>query len=169
MLQVPVVALVVGPRSRVTEAGVLPANRQSRLSHSKAQQCTLFFNALPVPWRVRSSRVITQRSCNLFLAPPSSLSYCKLMIHKDPQRAVQNCNHVERERERERELRKEGREVPSRVRLREGPICVRITLGQPTIQSCTSVQQQQVRVQSQINFTGSSNKPNMTFKTFLLA
>ena len=34
---------------------------------------------------------------------------------------------------RERELRKEGREVPSRVRLREGPICVRITLGQPTI------------------------------------
>ena len=39
----------------------------------------------------------------------------------------------ERERERERELRKEGREVPSRVRLREGPIGVRITLGQPTI------------------------------------
>ena len=37
------------------------------------------------------------------------------------------------ERERERELRKEGREVPSRVRLREGPIGVRITLGQPTI------------------------------------
>ena len=36
-------------------------------------------------------------------------------------------------RERERELRKEGREVPSRVRLREGPIGVRITLGQPTI------------------------------------
>ena len=35
--------------------------------------------------------------------------------------------------ERERELRKEGREVPSRVRLREGPIGVRITLGQPTI------------------------------------
>ena len=34
---------------------------------------------------------------------------------------------------RERELRKEGREVPSRVRLREGPIGVRITLGQPTI------------------------------------
>ena len=40
---------------------------------------------------------------------------------------------IERERERERELRKEGREVPSRVRLREGPIGVRITLGQPTI------------------------------------
>ena len=37
------------------------------------------------------------------------------------------------QRERERELRKEGREVPSRVRLREGPIGVRITLGQPTI------------------------------------
>ena len=37
------------------------------------------------------------------------------------------------DRERERELRKEGREVPSRVRLREGPIGVRITLGQPTI------------------------------------
>ena len=36
-------------------------------------------------------------------------------------------------RERERELRKEGREVPSRVRLREGPIGVRITQGQPTI------------------------------------
>ena len=36
-------------------------------------------------------------------------------------------------RERERELRKEGREVASRVRLREGPIGVRITLGQPTI------------------------------------
>ena len=35
--------------------------------------------------------------------------------------------------ERERELHKEGREVPSRVRLREGPIVVRITLGQPTI------------------------------------
>ena len=35
--------------------------------------------------------------------------------------------------ERERELRKEGHEVPSRVRLREGPIGVRITLGQPTI------------------------------------
>ena len=35
--------------------------------------------------------------------------------------------------ERKRELRKEGREVPSRVRLREGPIGVRITLGQPTI------------------------------------
>ena len=35
--------------------------------------------------------------------------------------------------ERERELRREGREVPSRVRLREGPIGVRITLGQPTI------------------------------------
>ena len=35
--------------------------------------------------------------------------------------------------ERERELHKEGREVPSRVRLREGPIGVRITLGQPTI------------------------------------
>ena len=34
---------------------------------------------------------------------------------------------------RERELRKEGREVPSRVGLREGPIGVRITLGQPTI------------------------------------
>ena len=32
-------------------------------------------------------------------------------------------------RERERELRKEGREVPSRVRLREGPIGVRITLA----------------------------------------
>ena len=40
---------------------------------------------------------------------------------------------VVRERERERELRKEGREVPSRVRLSEGPIGVRITLGQPTI------------------------------------
>ena len=39
----------------------------------------------------------------------------------------------ERPTERERELRKEGREVPSRVRLREGPIGVRITLGQPTI------------------------------------
>ena len=36
-------------------------------------------------------------------------------------------------KQRERELRKEGREVPSRVRLREGPIGVRITLGQPTI------------------------------------
>ena len=36
-------------------------------------------------------------------------------------------------RERERELRKEGREVLSHVRLREGPIGVRITLGQPTI------------------------------------
>ena len=35
--------------------------------------------------------------------------------------------------ERERELRKEGREVPSRVRLREGPTGVRITMGQPTI------------------------------------
>ena len=34
--------------------------------------------------------------------------------------------------ERERELRKEGREVPSRVRLREGPIGLRITLGQPS-------------------------------------
>ena len=31
----------------------------------------------------------------------------------------------ERERERERALRKEGHEVPSRVRLREGPIGVR--------------------------------------------
>ena len=40
---------------------------------------------------------------------------------------------VSTERERERELSKEGREVPSRVRLREGPIGVRITLGQPTI------------------------------------
>ena len=40
---------------------------------------------------------------------------------------------LRRERERERALRKEGREVPSRVRLREGPIGVRITLGQPTI------------------------------------
>jgi len=39
-----------------------------------------------------------------------------------------------REREREREsYGKEGRELPSRVRLREGPIGVRITLGQPTI------------------------------------
>ena len=37
--------------------------------------------------------------------------------------------------EKERELRKEGRELPSRVRLREGPIGVRITLGQPTILS----------------------------------
>ena len=35
--------------------------------------------------------------------------------------------------ERDRELLKEGSEVPSRVRLREGPIGVRVTLGQPTI------------------------------------
>ena len=34
----------------------------------------------------------------------------------------------ERERERERELGKEWREVPSRVRLREGPIGVRMLL-----------------------------------------
>ena len=43
------------------------------------------------------------------------------------------CNLFWEFTERERELRKEGREVPSRVRLREGPIGVRITLGQPTI------------------------------------
>ena len=43
---------------------------------------------------------------------------------------VGTCGQV---RERERELRKEGRAVPFRVRLREGPIGVRITLGQPTI------------------------------------
>ena len=35
-------------------------------------------------------------------------------------------------RERERDLRREEREVPSRVNLKEGPIGVRI-LGQPTI------------------------------------
>ena len=45
-----------------------------------------------------------------------------------------SSNHAwDTQRERERELRTEGREVPSRVRLREGPIGVRITLGQPTI------------------------------------
>ena len=37
------------------------------------------------------------------------------------------------QRKREKELRKKGRELPSRVRLREGPIGVRITLGQPTM------------------------------------
>ena len=41
-----------------------------------------------------------------------------------------SCTHCG---EIERDLRKEGCEVPSRVRLREGPIGVRITLGQPTI------------------------------------
>ena len=35
--------------------------------------------------------------------------------------------------ERERELRKERIELPSRIRSREGPVGVRITLGQPTI------------------------------------
>ena len=47
--------------------------------------------------------------------------------------AAAPASYVYTARERERELRKEGREVPSRVRLREGPIGVRITLGQPTI------------------------------------
>ena len=47
--------------------------------------------------------------------------------------AISFCLSLLQARERERELRKEGREVPSRVRLREGPIGVRITLGQPTI------------------------------------
>ena len=37
--------------------------------------------------------------------------------------------------ERERELRKEGNELPSWVKLREGPIGVRITLGQSTLGS----------------------------------
>jgi hypothetical protein len=32
-----------------------------------------------------------------------------------------------------REIRKEGRELPSRIRLRDGRISVRITLGQPTM------------------------------------
>ena len=34
---------------------------------------------------------------------------------------------------RERELRKEGRELPSPIKLRGWPIGVRITLGQPTM------------------------------------
>ena len=37
------------------------------------------------------------------------------------------------ERERKSKLRKEGREVHSCIRLREGPIGVMVTLGLPTI------------------------------------
>ena len=39
----------------------------------------------------------------------------------------------DREQQREGELRKEGRELRSRVRSRVGPISVRMTLGQPTM------------------------------------
>ena len=78
---------------------------------------------------------------NLTLANPSARVRCSQCSQRRSEldvlvvttRGVQVAIEFHGLRERERELRKEGREVPSRVRLREGPIGVRITLGQPTI------------------------------------
>jgi hypothetical protein len=61
-------------------------------------------------------------------------SFCGLFLTKEDVKARYSLARRERDRERERELRKEGRVVPSRVKLRKGPINVtELQWAKPTI------------------------------------